>query len=114
MSYWILPASGIPVSRKTVHRVTYIQTCTNSSKKRFKVYDKAIKERFHEKYNEEDLSGPNITKSTMEMQDELAGDDQDFQSDFNKVFDNPAVKESDEEFTTDSYYYYVNMELTLY
>ena len=49
----------------------------------------------------------------MEMWSELAEDDEDFQSDFNKVFYNPAVKESDEEFTTDSYDNYVNMEMTL-
>ena len=49
----------------------------------------------------------------MEMWVELAEDDEDFQSDFNKVFDNSAVKESDEEFTTDSYNNYFNMELTL-
>ena len=45
---------------------------------------------------------------------ELAEDDKDFQSDFNKVFDNPAVKEADKGFTTDFYNNYVNMELTLY
>ena len=44
---------------------------------------------------------------------ELAEDDEDFQSEFNKVFENSAVKESDEEFTPDSYNNYFNMELTL-
>ena len=47
MSYWIFPASGIPVSRATVQRVTYLDTCTDSSKQRFEVYDKSIKEIFH-------------------------------------------------------------------
>ena len=49
----------------------------------------------------------------MEMWSELAEDDKDFQSEFNKVFENPAVKEAEEEFTPDSYNNYVNMELTL-
>ena len=39
----------------------------------------------------------------MEMWAELAEDDKDFQYEFNKLFDNPAIKESDEEFAPDSY-----------
>ena len=75
---------------------------------------KAIKERFHEKYTEEAFTGPNITKPTMEMWAKLAEDDEDFQSEFKKLFDNPDVKEVDKEFTHDLYNNYVNMELTLY
>ena len=101
MRYWILPASGIPVSRTTVQRVTYLETCTDDSKKHSKVYDKDIKEISYEKYNEEAFAGPNSTNQTMQMQDELAEDDEGFQSEFNKVFDNPDVKESDKEFTPD-------------
>ena len=95
MSYWIFPASGIPVYRTRVQRVTYLETCTNNSKKRFKVYEKAIKGRFHEKFTEEAFAGHNTTRPTMEIWDGLAEDDKDFQSGFNKVFDNPDVKESD-------------------
>ena len=43
----------------------------------------------------------------------LANDDEDFQSEFKNIFNNPDVKEADEEFTPDSYNDYVNMELTL-
>ena len=49
----------------------------------------------------------------MEMWSELAEDDKDFQSEFNKVFDNPAIKEADEEFTPYFYNNYVNIELIL-
>ena len=94
MSYWILPSSVIPVSRTTVQHVTYLETCTYASKQRFGVYDKAIKERYHEKYTEEAFVGPKSNKPTMEMWAELAEDDEDFQSEFNKVIDNPDVKES--------------------
>ena len=83
MNYWILPASGISVSRKMLQCVKYIDTCTNVSKKPFELYDKAIKEILYEKYTEEDFVGPNSTKSNMEMWDKLAEDDEDFQSDFN-------------------------------
>ena len=87
ISYWILLASDIPVSIKTVQHVTYIKTFTDATNQRFEVYNKVIKERLH--------------------------NDEDFQSDINKVFDNPSAKQSDKEFTPDFYNYYVNMELTL-
>ena len=63
MSYWILRESSIPVSRTTVQRVTYIETCTNASKQRFESYDKAIKEIFHKKYPEKGLFRPQQDQS---------------------------------------------------
>ena len=74
MSYWILLERGIPVLRTTVQRVTYLETCANSSKLRFKVYEKATKEIFHKKYTKVAFTGPNNTKSTMEMWAEIAED----------------------------------------
>ena len=47
---------------------------------------------FHDKYTEEAFAAPNSSKPNMEMQAELVEDDEDFQSNFNKVFDNTAVK----------------------
>ena len=113
MSYWVLPASGIPVSRTTVQRITYLETCTDANIARFKTFDDAIQERFHEKYDKDTFEGASSSKPTMEMWAELADDDADFKEEFNKVFDNPDVKEADDNFTPDSYDQYVNMELTL-
>ena len=95
MSYWIILTRGIPVSKTTKQHVTYLKTCTDSSKQHFKLYDKATKERFHNKYTEESFIGPNITKPTMEMWYKLADDDKDFQIEFKKVFDSCDVKEAD-------------------
>ena len=67
------------VSRTTIQRVTDLETCNNARKKRFKLYDNSIKERFHEKYTEEAFAGPNSTKPTTEMWVELSEDDEDFQ-----------------------------------
>ena len=67
MSYWILLASGIPVLRKRVQRVTYLEKCTDARKQCLEVYYKAIKERFHDKYNEEVFTFPDSTNPTMEM-----------------------------------------------
>ena len=49
----------------------------------------------------------------MEMWAKLAEDDKDFQYEFNKVFDNRAGKEAEDEFTPGFLDNYVNMELTL-
>ena len=113
MSYWIFPASGMIVSRTTLQRVTYIETCTDARKQRFEVYDNDIKEIPHKKYSEEAFAGTNITKPTMEILDELAEYDKDFQSEFNEVFDNPTIKEADKEFAPDLYDKYDNIKLTL-
>ena len=67
MIYWLLQASGIPFLRTMAQRVTYLETCTDAINQHFEVYDKAVKGRFHEKYNEEAFTGSNITKPTLEM-----------------------------------------------
>ena len=48
MSYWVLPASVIPMPRTTVQRVTNIESQTEQQKKRFEVYDTTIADRFNE------------------------------------------------------------------
>ena len=77
MSYWILPASGIPVSQTTIQRITYLETCTDAKKSRFKVFDGSIQKRFHENYNEATFYGESSSKPTMEMWDEISDNDED-------------------------------------
>ena len=60
MSYWVLPASVIPVSRTMVQCITYLETCTNANKSIFKVFYDAIQELFHEKYDESKLAGESV------------------------------------------------------
>ena len=43
----------------------------------------------------------------------LAEEDEDFQTEFNRVFDNPEVKDADKDFTPDTFDNYVIMELSL-
>ena len=76
MRYWILPASGIPLSRTTVQRSTYLDTCTDSNKSRLKVFYDAIQERFHEKYDEATFASESSSNPKMEIWDELAENDQ--------------------------------------
>ena len=80
MSYWVLPKSGIPIVRTTVQRVTTLQKQTDANKKRFRHYDKAINERFHEVYTQESFSAPSSDKPKMEMWKDLADGDGDFQN----------------------------------
>ena len=78
MSYWILPASGIPVSRTTVQRITNLEAQTDQCKKRFEVYNRRIAERSNETYVKaeylEQHGKPDISKL-----EELEGDDNVFQ-----------------------------------
>ncbi len=48
MSYYVLPITGIPVSRTTVQRVTELEKQTEATHQRIAAYDKAIAERFQE------------------------------------------------------------------
>jgi hypothetical protein len=113
MSYWILPASGIPVSRTTVRRVTQLESFTDANKERSNDYNQAIKQRFKEIYTAETFPPQGSNKPTLELWAELAEEDEDFQTEFNRVFDNQEVKEADEDFTPDTFDNYVNMELSL-
>ena len=59
------------------------------------------------------FAGKSSSKPKLDMWDELAENGEDFKEEFNKVFNNPDVKEADDGFTADLYDQYVNMELTL-
>ena len=113
MSYWLLPKSGIPISRTTVQRVKHLETQTDANRKRFEHYDTAITERFHEVYTQASFSAPISDKRTMEMWKDLDDGDKDFQNEFSRVFDNTDMKEDYDQFTPDSYGNYINMELAL-
>ena len=100
-SYRILPSSGIPVSRTTVQRITYLETYTYANKSRFKVFGDAIQERFNEKYDEATFSGENSSNPTIETWAKLAENYKDFKDEFNKLFNNQDIKEADDDFTAD-------------
>ena len=113
MSYWVLPKSGIPISRTIEQCVTHLETQIDVNRKHFEHYDTAITEIFHEVGIKEYFSEPSSDKPTMEMCKDLAGGDEDFQNKFARVFDNTNVKEDDDRLTPYSYDNYINMELAL-
>ena len=113
MSYWILPKSGIRISRNIVQRVTYLETQIDANRKRFEHYDTAITDRFHEVYTQESSSAPISDKPNMERWKDLVDGVEDFQNELARVFDKTDFKEDYDQFTPDSYDNYINMELAL-
>jgi hypothetical protein len=108
MSYHILPQSGIQVSRTTVQRITELEKPTDANKARIMEFDKAIAERFKEERLTQigDKPAPQAWKTMIES-------DPDFTEEFASTFDNPEVKEADEELDPDTYDNYLNMEIRL-
>ena len=98
-----MPKIDIPISRTTVQRVTHLETQTDANRKRFEHYDTAITEILHEVYTQESFSALSSDKPTMEMWEDLADGDKDFQNELSRVFDNTDAKEDDDQFTLDSY-----------
>ena len=72
--------------------MTYLETQIDANRKRFEHYDTSSTERFHEVYTQESFSAPSSDKPTMEMWEDLADGDKDFQKEFTWVFDNTGVK----------------------
>lgn len=48
MSYYVLPASGIPVSCTTVQRVTELEKQTDANREHFNAFTKSIADRYQE------------------------------------------------------------------
>ena len=107
MSYWILPISGIPVSRTSVQRLTLLEKNTEEIRLRMHNFTDAIAVRFKEEFNVEKDTKPTVDKWS-EFQD-----DQDFIDEFQRVFSAEDIPEADDEFEPDSYDNYINMEIAL-
>ena len=80
---------------------------------RFDAYDKRIAERFNEKFISANQEEHERTKPTVEMWEDLAGDDEIFHDEFSRVITNGDVPEADEESSPEEFDSYVNMELAL-
>ena len=113
MNYWVLPASRIPMSRKTVQRVTHLEPETEQCKKFFEVYNRAIADRFNEVYIEGNFIDNPKNKPNIELLEELAGDDQIFHEEFAIVITNKNIPEDDDIFDPEEFDNYINMEIVL-
>lgn len=91
MSYWILPSTGIPISRTTVQRVTNLESSTDSCKRRFEEYDKRIARRFNEQYISPRDSDYPDEKPDIEIWEKLAGGDESFYEEYDRTMDISSI-----------------------
>jgi hypothetical protein len=108
MSYHILPCSGIPISRTTVQRMTELEKTTDVNKARIAKFDQDVAERF-----KEERLAMTGDKPDLQAWSAIIESDPDFAEEFAKTFNNPDVKEADDEFDPDSYDNYLTMELLM-
>ena len=108
MSYWILPESGRPVTASSVQRMTILEQQTEANRDRIRDYNAKIAAKFKEQRIATDGEKPKLDEW-----EQLFEDDEDFAAEFNRLYDNPEVLESDDTFDPDSYDHYINMELTV-
>ena len=110
MSYFILPASGIPISRSTVQRVTENEKTTDANRERIT----SLNRRLAEKFKEERLVSSDTTfKPIPGDWPDIFDDDPEFLAEFSKPFDNVDVKEAEDEFDPDSFDGYIDMKLNI-
>ena len=113
MSYWVLPVSGIPMSRTTLQRVKNLESQIEQCKKRFEVYDISIADRFNEVHIEGNFIDTPNNKTNIELREDLADDDGIFHEEFARVITNEDIPEAGDIFDPKEFDNYVNMELAL-
>jgi hypothetical protein len=96
------------MSRTTVQRVTELEKSTDVNKARVIKCDEAIAKRF-----KEERLAKNGDKPDPEDWADLIESDPDFAEEFARTFDDPDIKEADDDFDPDSHDGCVNMELLL-
>ena len=102
ISYWVLPASRIPMSRNTVKRVTNLESQTEQCKKILSTYEKRIAERFNENYIDTNYLQNNNDKPALKLWEELADDYGVFYEEFTCVITNADIPEADDTFDPES------------
>jgi hypothetical protein len=108
MSCFVLPSSGIPDSCTTVQRMTELEKQTDANRQRMTDFEKGIAD-----WHKEGRLHSCGDKPDLEQWFELLETDPHFAQEFAQTFDNPDVKEADDEFDPDSYDSYLNMEIAV-
>jgi hypothetical protein len=93
MSYWILPASGIPISAVTVQRLTNAEQKTDEWKKRMQEFDDKLESRFNAASSDISNSVRDVNPSHVI---DLENEDQEFLDEFNRVIDDETLKHADD------------------
>ena len=92
MTYWILPASGIPISCGTVKRLTVLEEQTAEWKDRISAFEEVLEKNFNANYSE--IIGPQLNKLSdvgNEKILDLESEDKDFLIGFEKVINDALI-----------------------
>ena len=109
MTYHVLTQQYTVIARSTVQRVTNLELNTNKVKEIFSEFDQNIATKF--KTSEFGYDGD---KPNPEDWADLIADDEDFQDEFQKTFNNNDIKEAYEAYTEETLdNTYLNIEITL-
>ena len=107
MAYHILNQNGKVVSRSSVQRVTELELQTQEHSKKFDEFEDAIRIKLDENRTYEGA------RPNPEDWSDYFDNDQDFNDEFNRIFDDEDLAEADDytpEVTEDTY---INMELVM-
>ena len=109
MCYHILNQKGNVIARSSVQRVTKLDLQTTEYKELFESYDDSIKDKLKCK----DRSYDGAKSHSKDLADLLAFNSS-FNDEYNRVFDNKDIPETDDHTPEVLEYTYFNMELTIF
>ena len=93
MAYWILPASGRPISCTTVQRITNLEKEESTWKKRIEEYETKVNEKLNAVSSNINISHDLIQQGKLLSLDD---EDEDFIASYNRVIDSKDVKHIDD------------------
>ena len=108
MTYHVLTQRGTVISRSTVQRVTNLELSTDPVKAIFKEFDDRIAKKF-----KTEAMGYDGDKPNPEDWADLINDDTEFRNEFDKIYNNDAIKKADDYTDKTLYDTYLNMEVAL-
>ena len=94
MTYWILPASGIPISCGTVHRLMVLEEQTSEWKARISAFGEGLEQKFNA--NSSEIIGPQLKKlSNVDSETilDLESDDKYFLIGFEKLINDESIRD---------------------
>ena len=97
MSYWILPASGIPISCTTVQQVTEAEKKTDEFKEKMGKFNLKIKTRIGDNVKNAKIPLYELDKISPGSMIDLEREDDTFYNEFTKAINVPSLKEADDE-----------------
>ena len=93
MSYWILPASGLPISCNTVQHVTQLEMVTTEMKEKMKSFTVKVNRRSDSASADTTINTPNVNPSQILG---LQYEDDDFLTEYNRVICSSNIPDVDD------------------